>query len=144
MAGCIVCGIDDSSGARKAAQVADKLARDLGARLVLIHGTPVAPSVLYGVPFDSGAFQREALETAERLLEDVASTCRSETISHRAELGPTIETLVRAIEQEHADFLVVGTRGRGAMRSVLLGSVAHEMLAVSPCPVVVVAPHTVT
>lgn len=55
--------------------------------------------------------------------------------------GSPIEVLVRVVEDEHADLLVVGTRGRGAMRSVPLGSVAHEMLAVSPCPVVVVPPH---
>jgi nucleotide-binding universal stress UspA family protein len=57
--------------------------------------------------------------------------------------GAPADALVQAIEAECAAFLVVGTRGRGAMRSVLLGSVAHEMLAVSPCPVVVVPPHTV-
>ena len=143
MAGCIVCGIDDSSGARKAARVADELARDLGARLVLVHGTPVAPSVMYGVPFDNDAFQRDAMEDARRLLEDVARACSAEEMSQRAEFGSPVEVLVRVIEDEHADLLVVGTRGRGAMRSVLLGSVAHEMLAVSPCPVVVVSPHTV-
>jgi nucleotide-binding universal stress UspA family protein len=144
MASCIVCGVDDSSGARKAARVADGLARDLGARLVLVHGAPVAPSVMYGVPFDSDTFQREALEDARRLLEDVASGCTVEQVSQRAELGSAIEVLVRVLEDEGADLLVVGTRGRGAMRSVLLGSVAHEMLAVAPCPVVVVSPHTVS
>jgi nucleotide-binding universal stress UspA family protein len=141
MAGCIVCGIDDSRGARKAARVADNLARALGARLVLAHGTPIAPSVMYGVPFDNDAFQREAMQDARRLLDDVASACSAEEISRLAEFGSPIEVLVRVIEDEHADLLVVGTRGRGAMRSVLLGSVAHEMLAVSPCPVVVVSPH---
>ncbi len=144
MAGCVVCGIDDSSGARKAARVADGLARDLGARLVLVHGAPVAPSVLYGVPFDNDAFQRQALDDARRLLEDVARTCTAADVSQCAELGSPTDVLVRVMEDERADLLVAGTRGRGAMRSVLLGSVSHEMLAVSPCPVVVVPPHTMS
>ncbi len=143
MASCIVCGVDDSSGARNAARVADGLAQDLGARLVLVHGAPVAPSVMYGVPFDNDAFQRQAMEEGRRLLDDVAAGCTVEEVSSRAELGSPIEVLTRVLDEEHADFLVVGTRGRGAMRSVLLGSVAHEMLAVAPCPVVVVAPHAV-
>jgi nucleotide-binding universal stress UspA family protein len=143
MARCIVCGIDDSSGARNAARVADDLARALGARLVLVHAAPVAPSVMYGVPFDNDTFQREVMESSRRLLDDVARDCNSDDVSQRAELGSPIEVLTSSIEDEHADLLVVGTRGRGAMRSVLLGSVAHEMLAVSPCPVVVVSPHVV-
>ena len=144
MVSCIVCGVDDSSGARKAAHVADELARDLGARPVLVHGAPVAPPVMYGVPFDNDAFQREVLEDARPLLEDVASTCTAADVSQRAELGSPVEVLVRALEDERAELVVVGTRGRGAMRSVLLGSVAHEMLAVSSCPVVVVSAHTVS
>jgi nucleotide-binding universal stress UspA family protein len=143
MSGCIVCGVDDSDGSRKAARVADDLAQRLDARLVLVHGAPVAPSVMYGVPFDSDAFQREALDDARRLLEDVARTCRTPAISRRAELGLPAAVLERVLEAEDADLLVVGTRGRGAMRSVLLGSVAHEMLAVASCPVVVVPPHLV-
>lgn len=141
MASCIVCGVDDSTGARGAAQVADRLARDLRARLVLVHGTPIAPPVMYGVPFDNDAFQRQAMEDARQLLDDVSASCTVEHVSCRAELGSPIDVLMRALEEDHADFLVVGTRGRGAMRSVLLGSVSHEMLAIAPCPVVVVSPH---
>jgi nucleotide-binding universal stress UspA family protein len=144
MATCIVCGVDDSTGARKAARVADDLAQDLGVRLVLVHAAPVAPSVMYGVPFDNDAFQREVLQDATRLLEDVANRCNAREVAQRAELGSPIEVLVRVLNEENADLLVVGTPGRGAMRSVLLGSVAHEMLAVSPCPVVVVSPHAVS
>lgn len=144
MPGCIVRGIDDSDGARKAARVADDLAKRLGARLVLVHGTPIAPSVMYGVPFDSDAFQREVLDDAERLLEEVADTCTTTEVSRRAEQGAPAAALERVVEAEGADLLVVGTRGRGAMRSVLLGSVAHEMLALSQCPVVVVPPHAVS
>ena len=124
MAAGVVCGVDDYTGARKAARVADELARNLGARLVLVHAGPVAPpiiygvqSIIYGVPFDNDALQREVMQDATRLLEDLASTCASEQISQRAELGSPIEVLVRALEEEGADLLGVGTRGRGAMRS---------------------------
>jgi nucleotide-binding universal stress UspA family protein len=39
-----------------------------------------------------------------------------------------------------ADLLVVGTRGRGSVRSVILGSVSAHVASHSHCPVVVV-PH---
>ena len=141
MADCIVCGVDESDDARRAALVADDLAQQLGARLVLVHGFPTVPSVMFGVPFDSEAFRREAQEGSERLLEDVARSCGTEGVSRRAEPGAPAEVLVRVLEDEGADFLVIGTRGLGGMRSVLLGSVAREAIAVSPCPVVVVPPH---
>ena len=108
MAGCVVCGIDDSSGARKAARVADGLARELGARLVLVHAATVAPSVMNGVPFDSEGFQREVLEDADRLLEDVARTCKVADLSLRAELGSPDEVLVGVTEEQQAPSLVVG------------------------------------
>jgi nucleotide-binding universal stress UspA family protein len=41
---------------------------------------------------------------------------------------------------EHADLLVVGSRGRGAMRSALLGSVALHCTTHGRCPIVVVHP----
>jgi hypothetical protein len=102
IASCIVCGIYDSSGARKAARVADGLARNLGARPVLVHGDPVAPSVMYGVPFDSETFHREPMEDARRLLDDAGRACTCETVSKPAELGSPIEVLVRALEAERA------------------------------------------
>ena len=39
-----------------------------------------------------------------------------------------------------AQLLVVGTRGRGGVRSMLLGSVGREMIQRAACPVVVVPP----
>jgi nucleotide-binding universal stress UspA family protein len=43
---------------------------------------------------------------------------------------------------EDADLLVVGSRGRGVVRSIVLGSVALHCVTHAPCPVVVVRPQT--
>ena len=137
----VVCGVDDSEGARNAVRVADRLAQLLSTQLILVHGTPIAPAVLYGVPFDNDAFQREARAEAERILAGAAALCSSSDVSSRVEWGPPAAALAGVADTERAAWLVVGTRGRGAVRSVLLGSVAHEILAISPCPVIVVPPH---
>jgi nucleotide-binding universal stress UspA family protein len=40
-------------------------------------------------------------------------------------------------ESEHADLLVVGSRGLGGLRGMVLGSVGHHCAAHSHCPVVI-------
>jgi hypothetical protein len=51
---------------------------------------------------------------------------------------PARPALLRALEQGQYDLLVMGSRGRGAVRSVLLGSVSHYVLHHSPVPVLIV------
>jgi nucleotide-binding universal stress UspA family protein len=45
-------------------------------------------------------------------------------------------------ESQRLDLLVLGSRGRGPARSVLLGSVSTEVVREAACPVVVVARST--
>jgi nucleotide-binding universal stress UspA family protein len=140
MVGCIVCGIDDSDGARRAAHVADDLACDLRARVVLVHAAPLARSMMYGTPVDPETLQDQTLEDARRLLDDLERGCRAENVTRRVEHGLPVDVLMRVLRDEHADLLVMGTRGAGPLRSALVGSVAQQMIAISPCPVVVVPP----
>ena len=45
------------------------------------------------------------------------------------------------IEEKAIDLLVIGTRGRGGVRKLALGSVAEELLRVAPCPVMTIGPQ---
>jgi nucleotide-binding universal stress UspA family protein len=51
---------------------------------------------------------------------------------------PIRTALIRQIADGHHDLVVMGSRGRGAVRSALLGSVSHFLLHHSPVPVLIV------
>jgi nucleotide-binding universal stress UspA family protein len=51
---------------------------------------------------------------------------------------PVRRSLIEQITAGHHDLVVMGSRGRGALRSVLLGSVSHYVLHHSPIPVLII------
>lgn len=53
-------------------------------------------------------------------------------------LGDTADVIARAARRERCDVVVLGSRGHGAVRQALLGSVAAKVIARSTVPVVVV------
>jgi len=56
--------------------------------------------------------------------------------------GPVVQGVLSAIADTHADLLVMGTRGRGGLSKLALGSVAEELLRIAPCPVLTVGPKS--
>ena len=56
--------------------------------------------------------------------------------------GDPGESIVSAAEAEGADLIVVGTRGRGTIGRLLLGSVSDHVVRNAPCPVLVARPDT--
>jgi nucleotide-binding universal stress UspA family protein len=52
--------------------------------------------------------------------------------------GEVSEAIARVAVERNADFLVVGTKGRGALSRLVLGDTTHDIIKRTPCPVVVV------
>ena len=52
--------------------------------------------------------------------------------------GSPAETILSDAETHNADLIIMGTRGRGEMRSLLLGSQSHKVLSEASCPVMLV------
>jgi nucleotide-binding universal stress UspA family protein len=75
--------------------------------------------------------ERVLREAVERVPDDVSVTT---VLTEK----PIRKAILERIEEGHHDLVVMGSRGRGAVRSAVLGSVSHHVLHHSPVPVLVV------
>jgi nucleotide-binding universal stress UspA family protein len=149
MGGTIVCGVDGSADSLGAVKVAAQFADRLGSRLILAHvAEPV--HVAYAASYPLGgfggpmatAYETESEEEAgARLLEGVAADAGLADAERRVTIGDPAEQLAELAEEEDADLIVVGSRGRGAVKAVLLGSVSHSLIGIARCPVLIVPPQ---
>jgi len=135
----IVVGVDGSEHADRALEFAAQEAVLRDARLVIVCAwevpTMISPS---GVP-PPGYFE-DLRDEAESIVQ--AAVARAAALQPRiAGEGKAIEGHPAAVilqEAEHADMIVVGSRGRGGFASLLLGSVTQQVVHHALCPVVVV------
>ena len=142
----IVVGVDGSDGSREALRWAleEASCRDAVIEAVTVFSYP-APGVLLAMEsmpvaaMDVAELRREASEvldaTVARVLEESAADV--EVVQEVLE-GPVARRLLE--RSRDADLLVVGSRGLGGFRGLLLGSVGHQVVSHATCPVVVM-PH---
>jgi nucleotide-binding universal stress UspA family protein len=129
----IVVGVDGSiDGQRALAWALDEAARRT-AELLVVHVWEY-PSATYVFP--PGPQEEGAKEVLAKSIE--ALDAPNVHIRTRLVEGRPVTALVR--ESLDADMLVVGSRGRSAVASVVLGSVSTGCIHHAACPVVVVPP----
>jgi nucleotide-binding universal stress UspA family protein len=148
MSASIVCGVDGSPEAQAALDVAASLAAQLGLRLVVAHvAEPDYIPYAAAAPFGGSAGRQAVLEqaelqeeVAERVLDEAVRAAGLVAVGRRAAVGLPAERLADIADEEDAELLVVGSRGRGAFKSAFLGSVSNSLVGVARCPVLIVPP----
>jgi nucleotide-binding universal stress UspA family protein len=140
MSACILCGIDDSAGARRAASVASRLARDLPAQALLMQVIDERPRFPFGL---RPPRLRRAQKMRRKLRAVAEEHCFPDGTGVRLESGDPVATLIAVAAEEDAELLVVAARGLGHGGAALLGGVASGLLRKAPCPVVVVPPAAI-
>jgi nucleotide-binding universal stress UspA family protein len=137
----ILVAIDGSPDAEEALVQAIDLAESQHARLTIFSSvitpaavayTGVSGEVVADLALDAEADTEKILRTAVELVPDGVSVS---TVSSKGHVMPA---LLEQIKTGRHDLLVMGSRGRGAVRSVLLGSVSHYVLNHCPVPVLIV------
>jgi len=137
----ILVAIDGSPDADRAlAQVID-LAESEHARLTIFSAVVVPPTAAYigGGGAVAAAFAANAETETERILREAVERVPDGVSVNTVLSGEPVRlALIHQITTGHHDLVVMGSRGRGALRSVLLGSVSHYVLNHSPVPVLIV------
>jgi nucleotide-binding universal stress UspA family protein len=138
----LICGVDGSDVANRAVALAASLADGLGARLLLAHvldpGADVGVAPHGSVAMDFSALldseRRTGLRILQRALFRVPPPVPAEL---RLLQGEVAEQLTLLAASEGSELIVVGSRGRGALRSALLGSTSAKLAARAPIPVAI-------
>jgi nucleotide-binding universal stress UspA family protein len=136
----ILVAVDGSRDADQALAQAIDLAESEHARLTVITALPriATPACLVpGAPV--GELIAGAHAQAEAVLGDARDRIPDDLpVTTMLTEQPIRTALIRQITDGHHDLVVMGSRGRGAVRSTLLGSVSHHLLHHSPVPVLIV------
>jgi nucleotide-binding universal stress UspA family protein len=140
----ILVATDGSAHAKRGLEEAIDLARASGGALTLVTVVPeFSPWVLGAVgvppPVDLARLRDELVRNYRQMLEQEAAKVPDDVHSTSLLLeGRPPEAIVMQTRAAGHDLVVMGSRGRGELRALLLGSVSHEVLHTSRVPVLIV------
>lgn len=132
----VVAGVDGSPGSRQALRWAGRLARVLGAEVVVVHAVGLLEE--HHAPGTTAADRRAELR---RLVEDEwCAPLSAAECPHRIEVvdGSAVDVLLGAADRWAAALVVTGCRGVGDNTALALGSTSLKLLQATRLPVLVV------
>jgi len=138
----IVVGVDGSEASVKALRFALEEARSHGGEVKAVKAWNVPP-LAYGagwsVPIHLDDYAKIAQTEFDKTLKDAGVADSSVTVTQILREGQPADVL--CAEAKGADLLIVGSRGLGGFRGLLLGSVGQQCANHAACPVVII-PHS--
>jgi nucleotide-binding universal stress UspA family protein len=138
----ILVPVDGSPASLRAVRFAiDQIRSAPGGSLVIATVQNLATLGLPGggiMPIERIAEQEQTAAT--KALHEADSACREAGIAYqtRSERGAVAATLEHVARQEHVGQIIMGTRGLGGVRGLLLGSVATQLLHLTTVPITLV------
>jgi nucleotide-binding universal stress UspA family protein len=127
---------DFSAASHYALELAFSLARDHGARVILLN--VVEPPFYGGEPLMPIATLPDLRTEAENWFETLPKPKGNIETKQVIAEGDPVSQILRVAAEEHADFIVLGTHGRTGLSRLLMGSVAENVIRNAMCPVVAV------
>jgi nucleotide-binding universal stress UspA family protein len=141
----ILVPIDFSQYGDEILAYALEMARKFNASIDLIH---VIPNMDYFTPYESFmaaenivAVQKGVEGEVEKDLDEIAGKLPGINVKKVIRTGVAFVEIIDYIKSDGIDLIVMGTRGRGGLEHIIIGSVAEKVLRKSPCPVLTIRPQ---
>lgn len=134
MSGIVIVGVDGSDAADRALREAAADARRRHATLRIVHAWSYLDQP--GDSFDPQFGRAAAYALIEQAVDRAGVALDGLDVEHVEVCDLPARALLDAARE--ADVVVVGARGLGGIRGLVLGSVSNEVVQHSPCPVLVV------
>jgi nucleotide-binding universal stress UspA family protein len=136
---------ENKSEPTPALKIASDIAEALNSELCLIHAYTV-PNIR--APGDSmSLIEVPYVDEMTKCLESEAQNILAQKpnlhLISRIEKGNPVNTILNDVATDGFQMIVLGTHGRKGLRRALLGSVAEEIIRLSPVPVLTVNPHSI-
>ncbi len=138
MPNIVVLGLDGSQDSIHATPYAAEQAGPDG-KVVAVHVRELLIGRAGGMPLVANEDEIE-MDVRRRVddLKTAGTNIELQVIS--AVAGGPANVIADVARREHADVIVVGTRGHRQIASLIIGSVTHRLLHMTPCPVLAVPP----
>lgn len=135
----ILCPTDFSENSRVALRVAEDLARQNQAGLLVLHvAATLGPENLGYVEAETRLQPEAHIAGLRRQLEGVGPSRPGVEVRHLLREGDPARVIGQVVREQHCDLVVVGTHGRTGLDHLLMGSIAESVIRHCPCPVLVV------
>ncbi|SKA71884.1 Nucleotide-binding universal stress protein, UspA family [Paucidesulfovibrio gracilis DSM 16080] len=135
----ILLPVDDSEYSTRAAEMTARVAQNFAAQVVVLSCYRI-----YKVPqFDDDTLGRamdELIKERAAIIERQTAPLRQFEVEYetRIEGGRPSNIVPRFAQEEGVDLVIMGSKGRGDLEGLLLGSVTHKVMQSVQCPVLVV------
>ena len=136
----ILVAVDGSAESQRAARMGSDIAVRFGARLTLMNVIPPLLGPADNIGFDMTAYMTGQKLAADKLLRDTEAKLEEPgiEIEHAVAGGPPAEALAMEAKRRAVDLIVIGSRGRGSVARVLLGSVSDRLAHICERPILIV------
>ena len=138
----VLAAVDGSEASLMAVGMAAHLAKPMGAKLTILHVIFVPAAAYSSGSTAVTEMEKKARKSAEDYLSVAKETAEDYGVSARPRIVEDLQSPVRGITDyasgNQVDLIVMGTRGLGGFKRLLLGSVAGGVVNYAHCSVLVV------